>query len=67
MRSGDPKTGKSESTGSNVPKEGAEGRAYMIAQRPIRFWKDRAKTLLIGGGVGFHWPDLDEDISVIFM
>jgi len=24
----------------------------------------RANWRLIGGGVGIHWPDLDEDISV---
>jgi hypothetical protein len=24
----------------------------------------RAKYRLIGGGVGIHWPDIDEDISV---
>ncbi|MBT3279420.1 MAG: DUF2442 domain-containing protein [Phycisphaerales bacterium] len=24
----------------------------------------RANFRLIGGGVGIHWPDLDEDISV---
>jgi len=24
----------------------------------------RNKCRLIGGGVGIHWPDLDEDISV---
>jgi hypothetical protein len=26
--------------------------------------KERANWRLIGGGVGIHWPDLDEDISV---
>jgi hypothetical protein len=26
--------------------------------------KQRKNWRLIGGGVGFHWPDLDEDISV---
>src|SRR5437899_6390504 len=25
---------------------------------------ERANWRLIGGGVGIHWPDLDEDISV---
>jgi len=25
---------------------------------------ERANWGLIGGGVGIHWPDLDEDISV---
>jgi len=25
---------------------------------------ERADWRLIGGGVGIHWPDLDEDISV---
>ena len=25
---------------------------------------ERAHWRLIGGGVGIHWPDLDEDISV---
>ena len=25
---------------------------------------ERANWRLIGGGVGLHWPDLDEDISV---
>jgi hypothetical protein len=25
---------------------------------------DRAKWRLIGGGIGIHWPVLDEDISV---
>jgi hypothetical protein len=25
---------------------------------------ERATWCLIGGGVGIHWPDLDEDISV---
>lgn len=25
---------------------------------------ERANWSLIGGGVGIHWPDLDEDISV---
>jgi hypothetical protein len=27
--------------------------------------KERAKWRLIAGGRGIHWPDLDEDISVI--
>ncbi len=26
--------------------------------------EERANWRLIGGGVGIHWPDLDEDISV---
>ena len=26
--------------------------------------RQRARWQLIGGGVGIHWPDLDEDISV---
>jgi hypothetical protein len=26
--------------------------------------EERALWRLIGGGVGIHWPDLDEDISV---
>ena len=26
--------------------------------------KERSKWELLGGGVGIHWPDLDEDISV---
>jgi hypothetical protein len=26
--------------------------------------EQREKWRLIGGGVGIHWPDLDEDISV---
>ncbi|MEX2264506.1 MAG: DUF2442 domain-containing protein [Bryobacteraceae bacterium] len=26
--------------------------------------KERANWRLIGSGVGIHWPDLDEDISV---
>jgi hypothetical protein len=26
--------------------------------------EQRAHWRLIGGGVGFHWPDIDEDISV---
>ena len=26
--------------------------------------EQRAHYRLIGGGVGIHWPDLDEDISV---
>lgn len=26
--------------------------------------RQRARRQLIGGGVGIHWPDLDEDISV---
>jgi hypothetical protein len=25
---------------------------------------ERANWSLIGGGVGIHWPDLDEDVSV---
>ena len=25
---------------------------------------ERAKWMLLGDGVGIHWPDLDEDISV---
>jgi hypothetical protein len=25
---------------------------------------ERANWRLIGGGIGIHWPDLDEDISV---
>ena len=25
---------------------------------------ERSRWRLIGGGVGIHWPDLDEDISV---
>jgi hypothetical protein len=25
---------------------------------------ERAKWRLIAGGVGIHWPDLDEDVSV---
>ena len=25
---------------------------------------ERANWRLIGGGVGIHWPDLDEDVSV---
>jgi hypothetical protein len=25
---------------------------------------ERANARLIGGGEGFHWPDLDEDLSV---
>ena len=25
---------------------------------------ERSNWRLIGGGVGIHWPDLDEDISV---
>lgn len=25
---------------------------------------DRSQWRLIGGGIGIHWPDLDEDISV---
>ena len=25
---------------------------------------ERANYRLIGGGVGIHWPDLDEDVSV---
>jgi hypothetical protein len=24
----------------------------------------RAKYRLVGGGLGIHWPDLDEDVSV---
>jgi hypothetical protein len=27
--------------------------------------KERSKYELLGGGEGIHWPDLDEDISVI--
>ena len=27
--------------------------------------KERQNFRLIGGGTGTHWPDLDEDISVI--
>ncbi|MGH7856217.1 MAG: DUF2442 domain-containing protein [Candidatus Binatia bacterium] len=26
--------------------------------------KERDNWRLIGGGVGIHWPDLDEDVSV---
>jgi hypothetical protein len=26
--------------------------------------KERANCRLIGSGEGFHWPDLDEDVSV---
>jgi hypothetical protein len=26
--------------------------------------RERSKWELLGGGVGIHWPDLDEDISV---
>jgi hypothetical protein len=26
--------------------------------------KERRKWELLGGGIGIHWPDLDEDISV---
>jgi hypothetical protein len=26
--------------------------------------EQRQKWRLIGGGVGIHWPDLDEDVSV---
>lgn len=26
--------------------------------------KQRKRWRLIGGGIGMHWPDLDEDISV---
>ena len=26
--------------------------------------EQRAQYRLIGGGIGIHWPDLDEDISV---
>ena len=26
--------------------------------------EQRAKWEVIGGGVGFHWPEIDEDISV---
>lgn len=26
--------------------------------------KERANWRLIGGGVGIHWPELDEDVSV---
>ncbi len=26
---------------------------------------ERANWRFIGGGVGIHWPDLDEDISVV--
>jgi hypothetical protein len=26
--------------------------------------KERKNWRLIGGGVGIHWPDLDEDVSV---
>ena len=26
--------------------------------------RERARRRLIGDGVGIHWPDLDEDISV---
>jgi hypothetical protein len=25
---------------------------------------ERANWRLIGGGIGIHWPDLDEDVSV---
>ncbi|MCX6573134.1 MAG: DUF2442 domain-containing protein [Candidatus Aminicenantes bacterium] len=25
---------------------------------------EREKYRLIGGGIGIHWPDLDEDVSV---
>lgn len=27
-------------------------------------WDERSKHRLIGGGVGIHWPDIDEDLSV---
>ncbi|MCK7476219.1 MAG: DUF2442 domain-containing protein [Candidatus Moduliflexus flocculans] len=26
--------------------------------------KIRANWRLIGGGIGIHWPDIDEDVSV---
>ena len=26
--------------------------------------KERAKFELLGGGVGIHWPEIDEDLSV---
>jgi hypothetical protein len=26
--------------------------------------KERAKVEIGGGGIGLHWPDLDEDLSV---
>ena len=26
--------------------------------------KERAKVEIGGGGVGLHWPDLDEDLSI---
>jgi hypothetical protein len=26
--------------------------------------EQQARSELIGPGIGFHWPDLDEDISV---
>jgi hypothetical protein len=26
--------------------------------------EQRARYRLIGGGIGIHWPDLDEDVSV---
>jgi hypothetical protein len=25
----------------------------------------RSRWELIGGGIGIHWPDIDEDISVV--
>lgn len=29
--------------------------------------KERANFRLVGGGIGVHWPDLDEDLSVAAM
>jgi hypothetical protein len=47
----------------------ADGRELSV---PLAFFprlqkastRARSKWELIGGGIGIHWPDLDEDISV---
>jgi hypothetical protein len=47
----------------------ADGREIVVPLTGFpRLQKATAKKLknwrLIGGGIGIHWPDLDEDISV---
>ena len=56
-------------TDSTLVVELADGRSISV---PLDWYprlahggpEERGRWRLIGGGRGFHWPDLDEDISV---
>lgn len=64
-----PEAEKVTVTGDTLTVELSDGRAIQV---PVAWYprlahgtpRERANWLLIGGGPGIHWPDLDEDISV---